>query len=544
MPTVSTARRILEALAAAGVHTAFGLPGVHNLAFWRELGPGLPRIVPVRHEQTTVYAADGLARATGGLGVALTTTGPGAANAVGAFGEAAASGTPLVLVASEISTALARPGVLRGVLHECRDQAGLFAPLAKAVFRPRTGEQATEAIAEAVRVALTCPRGPVYLDVPTDVLDAPAPAVGHPDPAAPEPLDPAELDRLAGELAAADRIVLWAGGGVLQAEATDALDALARRLDAPVVTSYGGRGVLPAGHPLLVGLPPHEPEVAELVADADLLVGVGTQFDGMTTRNWSMPRPPRLAAINIDATDLTKNYQPDVPLRGDARLALAGLLARLPAREPSGTAERVAALTSAVWARLAGDPRTEPAVRLVRSVGAALPADAVVVTDMAVAGYWWGGYGAVARPRALQYPIGWGTLGYALPAAVGAAVHGPVLAVCGDGGLMYGLAELATLAQERLPVTVLVVDDGGYGMLRFDQDRAGDPHRGVDLLGPDWAALGRAFGLDTRLVDAADPTGAALTTAVGAALRSGRPGLVVTRAALLPPRSTSPRWHE
>ncbi|HEX5493356.1 MAG TPA: thiamine pyrophosphate-binding protein [Mycobacteriales bacterium] len=547
MQQVSTARRILEGLAAAGVHTAFGLPGVHNLAFWREVAPGLPRIVPVRHEQTTVYAADGLARATGGLGAALTTTGPGAANAVGAFGEAAASGTPLVLVASEISTALARPGVLRGVLHECRDQAGLFEPLAKAVFRPRTGEQAAEALAEAVRVALTCPRGPVYLDVPTDVLAAPAPPVALTEPSVARPR-PADLDRLAAEVAAAGRVVLWAGGGVLQAGATDALDALARRLDAPVVTSYGGRGALPCGHPLLVGLPPHEPEVADLVADADLLLGVGTQFDGMTTRNWSMPRPPRLAAVNVDPGDLTKNYRPDVAVPGDARLALEGLAARLaglPERAPTGATGRVSAACSAVWARLAADPRTAEAVGLVRALGSVVPAEAVVITDMAVAGYWWGGYGAVARPRALQYPIGWGTLGYALPAAVGAGTRGPVLAISGDGGLMYGLAELATLSQERLPVTVLVVDDGGYGMLRFDQDRAGDPHRGVDLTGPDWSALGSAFGIGTRMVDdLVGDSADGLAAAVAEALASGQPRLLVARASLLPPRSTSPRWHE
>src|SRR5689334_4014728 len=140
MPTV--ARAVLEVLHRAGVTTAFGLPGVHNLQLWRDAGEGTPELVVVRHEQTTVYAADGLARATGGLGVALTTTGPGAANAVAAFGEAAVSGSPVVLVASEIPTRLARPGVMRGVLHESADQAGLFAPLAKAVHRPRSAADA------------------------------------------------------------------------------------------------------------------------------------------------------------------------------------------------------------------------------------------------------------------------------------------------------------------------------------------------------------------------------------------------------------------
>ncbi|MEJ7702333.1 MAG: thiamine pyrophosphate-binding protein [Geodermatophilaceae bacterium] len=173
------ARRILEAVHAARVDTVFGLPGVHNLAFWRESGPDLPRIMVVRHEQTAVYAADGLARATGGLGVALATTGPGAANAVAAFGEAAASKSPLVLVATEIPSALAKPGVVRGVLHESADQAALFAPLAKAVYRPRTAEQAVQQFAAAIQTALTCPRGPVYLDIPTDLLAEPSRPVSH-----------------------------------------------------------------------------------------------------------------------------------------------------------------------------------------------------------------------------------------------------------------------------------------------------------------------------------------------------------------------------
>jgi acetolactate synthase-1/2/3 large subunit len=164
------------------------------------------------------------------------------------------------------------------------------------------------------------------------------------------------------------------------------------------------------------------------------------------------------------------------------------------------------------------------------------------VVDMTIPGYWYGGYAEVARPRALQYPIGWGTLGYALPASIGAAAgrEHPVLAICGDGGVMFALGELAVLRQEGLPVTVLVVDDGGYGMLRFDQKRAGDPHRGVDLTRPDFVALAASFGIEAVLAGGAE----ALSTAVTEALASGGPCLVVTELALTPPRTTSPRWHD
>ena len=539
MPTV--ARAVLELFHSAGVRTAFGLPGVHNLALWRDAGPGTPELVVVRHEQTTVYAADGLARATGGLGVALTTTGPGAANAVAAFGEAAASGSPVVLVASDISTKLARPGTVRGALHESRDQAALFEPLAKAVLRPRTAEHAVRAVNEAVQVVMTWPRGPVYVDIPTDVLDVEVSITATPAAAVRMPPDPEHLDRAVAALDASSRIVIWAGGGVVQSDASTELAALAERLGAPVVTTFAGRGVLPPDHPWLVGLPPHEPEVAAYVGEADLLLAVGTSFDGQMTRNWTMPRPPALVAINADAADLTKNYQPDVGVLGDARLVLTALLDRLEAR--ANDASVLHSLRSAAWARLRDDAAGGAALAFLDAVDRAVGArDATVVVDMAVPGYWYGGYGRVAGPRRLQYPIGWGTLGYALPAAVGAgaARSRPALAICGDGGFMYAVGELAVLRQEHLPVTVLVVDDGGYGMLRYDQARAGDDHRGVDLLRPDFAALATSFGLPVVALDGIEGLERALTRS----LASGEPAMVALKLALTPPRTTSPRWHD
>ncbi|NJC71413.1 thiamine pyrophosphate-binding protein [Planosporangium thailandense] len=537
---VPVARRILEALAAANVETVFGLPGVHNLAFWREAGEGLPAIVGVRHEQTAVYAADGLARASGGLGVALTTTGPGAANAAGAFGEAAASGSPVLLIASEISTRYAKPGVKRGVLHESRDQAAIFEPLAKAVFRPRTAEEVSAAVGEAIRAAMTSPRGPVYLDVPTDLLDAPAPAVRALALAPVEP--PADqVEELAEAIGQAQRVVIWAGGGVVQADAGDALSRLARALAAPVVTTYTARGILPPEHECLVGLPPHEPEVARLIAEADLLLVVGSDLDGMMTRNWQMPVPDRIAIVNCAAEDLSKNYQPAVAVLGDARITLERLLDLLP--DGARDLPDLAALRRTLHDRLGADGRNEEPLRFLATVNGVLAPDTPVVADMAIPGYWFGGYGAVSQPRRLQYPVGWGTLGYALPASIGAAVAqaGPVLAICGDGGIMFALGELATIAQERLPVTVLLVDDGGYGMLRFDQDHAGDPHRGVDLLAPDWAQLAQSFGIAAAVVQG---VGEDLRRALQDAIGSKEPRLVVCQASMIPPRTTSPRWFE
>lgn len=542
MTEATVARRVLEAFAQAGVRTAFGLPGVHNLAFWRDAGDGTPEIVGVRHEQTAVYAADGLARATGGLGVALTTTGPGAANAAGAFGEAAAAGSPVVLVASEVSTALRRPGTLRGVLHESRDQAGIFEPLAKAVFRPRTAEEAGAAVAEAVLTALSWPRGPVYVDIPTDVLDRPLGPVGTRSPERPSPV-PGDADRLAALIGESPDTVIWAGGGVVQSGAEAEVVRLAESLDAPVISTYAARGVLPADHPLNVGLPPHEPEIAELVGKAGLLLGLGTAFDAMMTRNWRMPRPPRLAVVNCAEEDLAKNFTPDLAVLGDVRSVLTELLAALPARRAEGTAAgSLAAVRTATRERLGADPRAADAMRFLASVESAVAADTVIVCDMAIPGYWYGGYGRVSGVRTLQYPVGWGTLGYALPASIGPASAGrPTLVIAGDGGLMFALGEFLTLAERRLPVTVLVLDDGGYGMLRFDQESSGDPLRGTDLRNPEWTRLGEAFGITTAVVDG---VGGALAKELAEALADPEPRLVVARAALTPPKTTSPRWFD
>ena len=540
MTTVAGA--VLEVLGGAGVRTVFGLPGVHNLAFWRDGSPESPEIVLVRHEQTAVYAADGLARATGGLGAALTTTGPGAANAVAAFGEAAASHSPVVLVASEISTKLQRPGVVRGALHESLDQAALFEPLAKAVLRPRTADDAVRAVALAVEVAMTSPRGPVYVDIPTDVLDEAAALA--PTSAAPRRAVgvSADLDRAVAALDEARSIVIWAGGGVIEAEATAELAALADHLSAPVVTTFAGRGAVPHDHPWLVGLPPHEPEVAAYVAGADLMLAVGTAFDGPMTRNWAMPRPPLLVSVNVSETDLTKNFVPDVGVLGDAKAVLGELLTSVRPRAADDSDLR--SMRSRTWERLRAEPSGGPALTFLDAVNSAVEgADATVVVDMTIPGYWFGGYGRVGRPRGLQYPIGWGTLGYALPASVGASVgrDHPVLAICGDGGFMYAVGELAVLRQENLPVTVLLVDDGGYGMLRHDQDHAGDVHHGVDLVRPDFVALARSFDVPAVLVGGGDR---GLATALAEALASGGPRLVVLELALTPPRTTSPRWHD
>ena len=533
---------VLHTLGNAGSGTVFGLPGTHNLAFWRpSAGLATPRLVNVRHEQTAVYAADGWARSTGRLGAAVVTTGPGAANTLAAFGEASMSGSPLVLVASEVPLQARRAG-LRRTLHQSKDQAGMFAPLAKAIFTPRSAPQVAQDLDNAIATALAPPRGPVYMDVPADVLRAPAVWARFPPRAAPRPIDGTALAEAARLVNSARSVAIWAGGGVVDADAADDLAALAAQLKAPVFATFSSRGLLGPDDPANVGLPPHEPEIEELLARADLLVAIGTDFDGMMTKNARLRLPPTIVDINVDMERTSFGYEGVVPVFGDARSALEGLLEATDKRD-DGLMTGLADLKARVWARLRSDPRTRDACTLVASVERTAAGTAVVVNDMTVPGYWLGNYYQPHQGRTVQYPLGWGTLGYALPASVGAAFGsgGPVLAVCGDGGLMFALGELATIAQEQLPVTVLVVNDGGYGMLRYDPRHTGEAQPGANLLGPDFLQLASAFGIAATHVSG---VGAQLEQALAEGLGSRAPRMVVCDASLFPPKTTSPRWDE
>jgi thiamine pyrophosphate-dependent acetolactate synthase large subunit-like protein len=532
----------VAALERAGVEVAFGLPGVHNLALWRALGESPIRLVGVRHEQTAAYAADGYARATGRIGVALTTTGPGAANTLGAVGEAWASRQPILVIATDIPTRLRRPGVWRGVLHEGTDQAAMFEPVVKRTFRVSEAEDVGAVVESAVREAMTPPRRPVYVEVPTDLLSAEAAASGEAtSPAAAFAPDEQQLAKAAATLEHARRPLIWAGGGALQADAGEAVARLAERLVAPVVLTYSARGLLPPDHPCLVEATPHVEPVGALWDESDAVIAIGTDLDGMMTQGWKQPQPPHLIAINVDPADASKNYLPDVLIEADAAEGTAALAERVPERGGlDALAQRLKELNKAVRAELA---ETDPeALGFLEAIERALPEDGVIVCDMCIPGYWLGGFHRTPAPRKLAYPLGWGTLGCGFPQGVGAALAGagPVVSVSGDGGFLYACGELATLAQERIPLTAVVVDDGGYGMLRFDQDLKGDPHDGVDLHTPDFAAMARSFGVRA---DEVEGLGERFEAMLGHHLRLNEPTVLVANAALRPPPNVSPRWY-
>ena len=542
----------MAALEAAGVSVAFGLPGVHNLPLWRELNGSPIRLVGVRHEQTAGYAADGYARASGRLGVALTTTGPGAANTLAAVGEAWASRQPIVVIATDIPQAARRHGVWRGVLHEATDQAAMFRPVVKEAIRVRSADEIGPAVARAAQTAIAPPARPVYVEIPTDLLDAdagskPAGLKGS-DPLSrggldlgQSPPDSAQLGRALELVERARRPLIWAGGGALQSGAGEAVGRLAERLVAPVILTFSAKGLLPPGHGCLVESSPHVPEAGELWDEADVVVAIGSDLDGMMTQGWKQPQPPHLVAINVDPTDASKNYRPDVVVEADAREASSALAERLGERGGLDSLQRrVRDLNRAVRDRLASE---EPeATTFLQSIEAALPDDAVIVCDMCIPGYWLGGFNRTPAPRKLSYPLGWGTLGCAFPQGLGAALagEGPAVSISGDGGFLYACGELAAAKQENIPLTAVIVDDGGYGMIRYDQDLHGDPREGVDLTNPDFVALASSFGVRA---DSVDGLGEHFAMALKGHVALKEPTLLVARASLGPPPNVSPRWY-
>jgi thiamine pyrophosphate-dependent acetolactate synthase large subunit-like protein len=512
---------LVAGLAELGVDVVFGLPGVHNLAAWKGFPGSGVRLVGVRHEQTAGYAADGYARATGRLGVALTTTGPGASNIVTAVGEAWACHSPLLVVATDIPTTARRPGVFRGVLHETTDQASFFRPVTKAQVRVERAEDLHDVLVRAGRLAMIHPRRPVYVEIPTDLLSADVPV---PVPETHIPPTRGFLPDREAFPHSFERPLVWAGGGATASGAGPLVADLCRRLGAPLLTSYGGRGLLSPDDPHLVPLPPHTKEAGDLWDAADLVVVVGSDLDGMNTQGFRQPRPPWVVTVDLAHP---VNVEPDVHLAMDAVAGLSLLLEQAPQRDPW--------FTRPAGRELYAGPETA----FLDAFESGLTDDVVVAADMCIPGYWYGGFGRVRQPRGLAYPVGWGTLGFGFPAGIGAALSGrPAVALVGDGGFLFACGDLATVAQEQIPLTTVLVDDGGYGMLAYDFTKDGDTPIGCDLEPPDFVALARAFRVDSREVTLDE-----LGSAVAQGIASGKPSLLVLKAAYTPPPNTSPRWY-
>ncbi|MEU6118056.1 thiamine pyrophosphate-binding protein [Streptomyces sp. NPDC047117] len=521
---------VTESLQALGAQTVFGLPGQHALGLFDALSRSALRYVGLRVENNAGFAADAYARTTRTVAPLMVSTGPGALMTLAALQESAAASAPVLAIGSQVPAA-GLGGGRHGYLHELRDQSASFRDVVKSVHSARTHSQIPSAIAAAWKSALTAPRGPVWVEIPQDVLLAPTEIPVVTGVAAdPEGLPPRpELTAAAaGLLANAERPAIIAGGGVVRADAADELRQLAERLRAPVVTTFGGKGAFPWTHPLSLQSWLEDRHTTDFLEDADVLLVVGSGLGELSSNYHTFVPRGRVVQIEADAGKLEANH-PALGIHADARLALRALLETTGTREDDTAPERVRAVLDRVGERIASqDLALEQNV--LAAVREALPDTAVSCWDMTILGYWaWSAFDA-RHANTMHSAQGAGGLGYAFPAALGAAAADParpVLAVSGDGGAMYSLAELATARQYELPVTWLIVDDGGYGILREYMTDTFGRATGTELARPDFAALAESFG-----VPAVTSAPERLRDDLAAALAAPGPSVVVLPALL------------
>ncbi|MEV8086428.1 thiamine pyrophosphate-binding protein [Streptomyces nigra] len=489
---------VVETLAGLGATTVFGLPGQHALGMFDALRRSDLRYVGLRVENNAGFAADAYGRITGEAAPLLLSTGPGALTSLAALQEAAAASAPVLAISSQIPTA-GLGGGRHGYLHELPDQAASFRGVVKSVHTVRTQSQIPSAIEAAWKSALTAPHGPVWVEIPQDVLlaETSIPAVTGGDAFPEEVVPRPELTAVAAHLlSSAERPAIIAGGGVVRADASGKLLQLAETLQAPVVTTPGGKGAFPWEHPLSLQSWIEDRHTTDFLEDADVLLVVGSGL-GELSSNYHTFRPRgRVVQIEADLGKLESNH-PALGIHADARLALQALLETVSERQDETAPERVREVLAKVAARIAGQELTLEQ-EVLASVRRALPAESPSFWDMTILAYWaWSAFDAKG-PNRMHSAQGAGGLGYGFPAALGAAAADPtrpVLAVSGDGGALYSIAELATARQYGLNVTWLIVDDGGYGILREYMNDAFGEATATELTRPDYVALAESFGV-------------------------------------------------
>ena len=510
---------VVQSLAAHGVDTVFGIPGTHNLGIYDALREkGSIRHILARHEQGAAFMADGYARARGKVGVCLSTTGPAALNTLASMGTAYSDSSPVLCIASQIPAG--GIGLGRGYLHECEDQLGSFAPVTKWQARADTVSEIPGVLREAFAQMLSGRPRPVAVEIPCDTLDESeevsilaALGISRPVP------EPEQIEEAAALLQAARRPVIWAGGGVIGSEAGPELQQLAERLQAPVFTTVLGKGAVADDHPLAAGAAILHPAGREFVAKSDLMLAVGTRFTEEESDRWGLRLPDTLIHIEIDPEEIDRNYPAVLGVVGDARAALQLINGRLQdvCRQDDVIAAEVAALRQKVW-RFCED-RAPKGVELVHTLRKALPRETIIVSDLTVAAYWCRRLLDVYAPRTNIYPWGFCTLGFGLPAAIGAKVarpDRPVVALCGDGGFMFNCQELAAAVQFDVPIVILVFNDEAYGVLKPQQEARYGAAHAVDVVNPDFLGLARAFGVDACRVESIEQLGPAVNKAIEA----------------------------
>ncbi|KSV74486.1 hypothetical protein N182_27985 [Sinorhizobium sp. GL2] len=504
--TVSTGQYLTTLLQAYGVDHVFGIPGVHTVELYRGLENSQIRHITPRHEQGAGFMADGYARVTGKPGVCFIITGPGMTNILTAMGQAYADSIPMLVISTVNSHGRMDSG--DGWLHEMPDQRGMVENLtafSRTIHRP---EDLPAAMAQAFAVFEGARPRPVHIELPINVVRASAdhlpPPVRAPVLAPPAPARSA-IQAAKDLLSEAKHPVILVGGGAVKAAA--AVKQLAERLDAPVVMTVNARGMLDHVHPLSVSLSASMPKTRALIADADVVLALGTEFgktDYDNYENGQFAIPGRLIRVDLDPQQIRRGAVAEIGLVADALETAEALLAALPEHvDHDGAARAEKAMRGR--AELSGAMRGD--LVMLDAMRDALP-EAIFVGDSTQLVYAGNTAFAAARPASyFNSATGFGTLGYGLPAATGAALGSggrPVIALVGDGGLQFSLAELASAVEADVPVILMLHDNSGYGEIKTYMQSKGIAPLGVDILTPDLAEMAKASGWTVKRLDSRD----------------------------------------
>lgn len=530
---MSLATAVINELADHGIDTVFGLPGLQTLPLNEAINshPDV-QYVMARHETAVSHQAWGYSQSSGRTAATLVLPGPGDMNAMNGLKNALNDCTPLVHITAETETDV-RGGE---AIHEASPD--MYDDVVKQNILVSAPESAIGELRRAIATAQTPPKGPVRVGIPKDFLSADA---GHTDSStySTTPFDdaPEDVTDAAEMLAAAESAIIVAGGGIRIADASEELCAIAEKLDAPVLTTRKGKGVIPEDHPLSAGvLSKSIPELREHISDTDIVLGAGTDFDAQATRSWSIPLPDQLIHVTIQPDELGRGYDPDIGLVGDAKNVLAAIDAELETAdtiESSGGAEIVRRIRELVTARLAGlaDVSEPPltSVSALHAIHEVLPRETIISTDVGGFRTWsfLPGVFEVYGPRQQILPGSWGTMGTGLPAAIGAKMANPdtpVVTLTGDGGLLMCVEELHTAVAEQLPITVVVLNNNDYAIISEGTKR--NTRDSFEYTWQDspikFASLATSMGAQSAKAETPD----AIQQELSAALETSQPSLV------------------
>ena len=533
MPKLTGGQTVIESLKAQGVDIVFGIISIHNLDLFDAMFQSQDslRFIGGRLELGCGFMADGYARATGKPGVLITSTGPGAADSVGAMGEAYFSGSPMLEITTNVEQEFIDSGKLS--THETKDQLKMFEAVTDWNARINQVESIPDNLLEAFQRFQTRRPRPVELEIPTDLLAAEADVevLGHREPDVPQG-DPNKVEQAMQLLLKAKRPVIYVGEEVQMLGGTQEIIRLAEMLGAPVVTSDGAKGAFPEDHPLSLGQALGgriwgENPVQEWLGTCDLVLVLGTILPHRSTTGVRLQLPETVVHVLLDGEAIGKNYPATVPIQANSQAVVRQWLEAIgdtDVYKGDGFRSEAAAMKDQIYENLQETWGNE--LRVFEAVRAVTPRNTIFSLDPTVPTSRASRCLPIYEPRTFMHPHGWAGLGFAFPAGMGAKAgkpESPVVCVTGDGGFQYNLQELATCAQYDINPVVLMFNDNAWGVLKkYQGDRFGDHLFATDLVNPDFVKIFESYGFGGTKVSTVD----GLTKALDSALASGKTHLV------------------